>query len=96
MTYPFIDDLLDAKVLSAKEKKQYSDLIRTTLITGFVPELGEWTGDNKDLIQYIHSELKDAFEYIKAHQQPETMKSFFEQSYVFFNSQEVDRDKGFI
>ena len=93
LTYPFIDDLLDAKVLSDKEKKQYSDLIRTTLITGSVPELGEWTGDNINLIIYIHSELKDAFEYIKAHQQPETMKSFFEQSYVFFNSQEVDREK---
>ena len=72
LTYPFIDDLLDAKILSDQEKKQYSDLIRTTLITGYVPELGEWTGENKDLIRYIHSELRDAFEYIKAHQQPET------------------------
>ena len=93
LTYPFIDDLLDAKVLSAQEKKQYSDLIRTTLITGSVPELDEWTGKNADLIQYIHSELRDAFEYIKAHQRPETRKNFFEQSYVFFNSQEVDRVK---
>jgi geranylgeranyl pyrophosphate synthase len=93
LTYPFIDDLLDAKILSVKEKKQYSDLIRTTLITGSVPELGEWTGNNINLIRYIHLELKDAFEYIKAHQRPETMKSFFEQSYVFFNSQEVDREK---
>ena len=51
LTYPFIDDLLDAKVLSDQEEKQYSDLIRTTLITGSVPELGEWTGENADLIQ---------------------------------------------
>ena len=93
LTYPFIDDLLDAKVLSDKEKKQYSDLIRTTLTTGAVPELGEWTGENVNLITYIHSELKDAFEYIKDHQRPEMMKSFFDQSYVFFNSQEVDREK---
>jgi geranylgeranyl pyrophosphate synthase len=93
LTYPFIDDLLDTEVLSAKEKKQYSDLIRTTLITGTVPELGEWTGNNMDLIRYIHSELQEAFEYIKAHQRPETMKSFFEQAYVFFHSQEVDRVK---
>ena len=77
LTYPFIDDLLDSKVLSDQEKKQYSDLIRTTLITGSVPELGEWTGNNMDLIRYIHSELRDAFEYIKAHQRPETMKKFF-------------------
>jgi hypothetical protein len=66
LTYPFIDDLLDAKVLSAKEERQYSDLIRTTLITGSIPELGEWTGKNTDLIRFIHSELKDAFEYIKS------------------------------
>ncbi|MEK3889881.1 polyprenyl synthetase family protein [Bacillus sp. FSL K6-3431] len=93
LTYPFIDDLLDAKILSAKEEKQYSDLIRTTLITGTVPELGEWTGNNMDLIQYIHSELRDAFEYINAHQRQETRKKFAEQCYVFFNSQEVDRKK---
>lgn len=93
LTYPFIDDLLDAKVLSEEEKKQYSDLIRTTLITESVPELGEWGGVNINLIRYIHSELREAFEYIKANQRPETMKSFFQQSYVFFNSQEVDREK---
>lgn len=93
LTYPFIDDLLDAKVLSMKEKKQYSDLIRTTLITESVPELDQWDGENIELIRYIHSELREAFEYIKAHQRPETMKSFFQQSYVFFNSQEVDRVK---
>lgn len=93
LTYPFIDDLLDAKVLSDNEKKQYSDLIRTALITGIVPELDEWTGENVDLIRYIHIELRDAFKYIKAHQRPETRKRFSEQSYVFFNAQEVDRVK---
>ena len=93
LTYPFIDDLLDASVLSNQEKKRYSELIRTTLITGSVPELEEWTGKNAELIRFIHSELRDAFEYIKGLQRPETRKSFFEQSYVFFNSQEVDRVK---
>ncbi|MBM7654648.1 polyprenyl synthetase family protein [Neobacillus cucumis] len=93
LTYPFIDDLLDSTVLSAGEKKQYSTLIRTTLITGSVPELGDWTGENKDLIQYIHAELREAYEYIKNEQRPETLTSFFEQSYVFFNSQEIDRDR---
>ncbi|MEH7547741.1 MULTISPECIES: polyprenyl synthetase family protein [Bacillaceae] len=93
LTYPFIDDLLDSNVLSDDEKKQYSNLIRTTLITGAVPELGEWAGKNVNLIHYIHAELRDAYEYIKNEQRPETLKSFFEQSYVFFNSQEVDREK---
>ena len=93
LTYPFIDDLLDAKILSAKEEKEYSDLIRITLITGTVPELKEWTGIHRELILYIHSELRDAFLYIKAHQRPETRKELLEQSYVFFKSQEVDRTK---
>ena len=93
LTYPFIDDLLDANVLSTQEKKRYSDIIRTSLITGSVPTLDKWTGKNADLIQFIHSELRNAFEYIKALQRPETRNDFFEQSYVFFNSQEVDRVK---
>lgn len=93
LTYPFIDDLLDAKVLSDQEKRHYSDLIRTTLITGSVPELDDWSGENEKLIRYIHSELREAFDYIKSHQLSDTIQDFFEQSYVFFNSQEVDRVK---
>ncbi|MGO4886239.1 polyprenyl synthetase family protein [Anaerobacillus sp. MEB173] len=93
ITYPFIDDLLDANVLSHDEKKQYSTFIRSTLLTGSVRELGYWTGTNKDLMIYIHSELRDAFEYITACQSPESRNHFYEQAYVFFQSQEVDRDK---
>jgi geranylgeranyl pyrophosphate synthase len=93
LTYPFIDDLLDANVLSREEKIRYSDLIRITLITGSVPELGVWTGKNSDLARYVHSEMRDAFEYIKSQQKPETLKLFLEQAYVFFNSQEVDRTR---
>ncbi|MDP4154631.1 MAG: polyprenyl synthetase family protein [Bacillota bacterium] len=93
LTYPFIDDLLDANVLSDLEKRKYSSLIRATLTTGIVPKLGEWDQKTKDLLHFIHSELKEAFEYIKAHQSPDMVKSFLEQSYVFFNSQEIDRIK---
>lgn len=93
LTYPFIDDLLDAKILSATEETQYADMIRTTLITGSVPELGEWSGTNLDLIRYIHAELLYAFEYIKTHQRQETRDTFLGQSYVFFNAQEEDRNK---
>lgn len=93
LTYPFIDDLLDANVLSPEEKNRYSDLIRTTLITGSVPELGVWNEKNGNLARYVHSELRDAFEYIKSRQRPEALKLFLEQAYVFFHSQEVDRIK---
>lgn len=91
LTYPFIDDLLDAKLLSDEETTRYTNLIRTTLTTGTVPELGRWSGKNESLIRFIHQELGSAFEYIKAHQRPESLTLFFEQSYVFFQSQEIDR-----
>ncbi|KPV58539.1 geranyl transferase [Paenibacillus sp. A3] len=93
LTYPFIDDLLDAQVLTAQEKAHYSDMIRIALLTGSVPELGEWSGARKAMIQYVHAELREAFEYIKHRQRPETQHLFFEQAYVFFHSQELDRAK---
>jgi geranylgeranyl pyrophosphate synthase len=93
LTYPFIDDLLDARVLTQQEKTQYSTIIRTALLTGSVPELGEWTGSNQVLIQFIHAELVEAFVYIKSYQGLETEQLFFEQTYVFFHSQELDRAK---
>lgn len=93
LTYPFIDDLLDSNVLNAHEKSEYSNLIRTTLIERSVPQLGEWAGNNEELIMFIHAELQEAFEYIKSKQQHNQIEAFFEQSYVFFHSQEVDRIK---
>lgn len=93
LTYPFIDDLLDANILSVDEKKHYSDLIRSSLIEQSVAELGNWTGNNKELMGFIYSELKEGFEYIRDNQSTETTQNFFEQTYIFFNSQEVDREK---
>ena len=93
LTYPFIDDLLDANILSEEEKKEYSTIIRTALVTGFVPELSDWPGNNLSFIRFIHGELREAFEYIKANHNLESKTIFFEQSYVFFQSQEADRVK---
>ncbi|HEO8420821.1 TPA: polyprenyl synthetase family protein [Yersinia enterocolitica] len=93
LTYPLIDDLLDAKILSIEEEKQYTTLIRTTLETGIVPELGRWHGENKELIAFIHSELKEAFEYMRLQHDSMTWELFLSQSYIFFHSQEVDREK---
>ncbi|HWL13910.1 MAG TPA: polyprenyl synthetase family protein, partial [Ureibacillus sp.] len=91
LTYPFIDDLLDADLLSEAEKKRYSELIRTSLITGVVPPLGSgWKETTLQFLRYIHAELKEAFEYIQS--QAKSVQ-FFEQAYVFFQSQEIDRQK---
>ena len=93
LTYPFIDDLFDAKILSDEEEKQYAEMIRTTLLTGNVPEWGKWRGGNAAFIHYVHSELREAFLYITAHQHPASLQNFLDQSYVFFHAQEVDRLK---
>lgn len=93
LSYPFIDDLLDSEILNTGEKEQYSRMIRTALLTGSVPESGEWDGENREFIQYVYSELREAFEYIRNSQPPETINIFFEQAYVFFQAQDLDRAK---
>ncbi|TNJ63329.1 polyprenyl synthetase family protein [Paenibacillus hemerocallicola] len=93
LTYPFIDDLLDSPVLTVREKELYSRMIRTSLLTGTVPEPGKLAGSNKKLIRYVYAELRDAYAYIKKHQRPETQRLFFEQSYIFFHAQDTDRTK---
>ncbi|MBR2564585.1 MAG: polyprenyl synthetase family protein [Paenibacillus sp.] len=93
LTYPFVDDLLDSQALTIQEKEQYSAMIQQALLTGIVPELGEWKGPKLEVIRYVHSELREAFEYIRNYQREEMRRTFFEQSYVFFQSQETDRSK---
>ncbi|WP_409340502.1 polyprenyl synthetase family protein [Paenibacillus sp. MBLB4367] len=93
LTYPFIDDLLDSPVLTVREKEQYGRMIRTSLLTGTVPEPGKLAGPNKELIRFVHAELRDAYAYIKRHQRPETQHLFFEKSYIFFHAQDMDRIK---
>lgn len=93
LTYPFIDDLLDSGVLSDGEKEKYSRMVRHTLLHGSVPDIQEWTGSNLQLIQFVHAELKEAFERISRYQSPETLPAFYEHSYVFFQSQDIDRAK---
>ncbi|WP_308637339.1 polyprenyl synthetase family protein [Paenibacillus silvisoli] len=93
LTYPFIDDLLDAQVLTEHEKALYSRMIRTTLVTGAVPAIGEWKGTNRVLLHYAQSELQEAFSYMKRHQPPKRQTQFLEQAFVFFHAQELDRAK---
>lgn len=93
LTYPFIDDLLDSGALTTEEQEQYSNMIREALLTGMVPDIGEWQGEHNEIIHFIHSELREAFKYIKEYQSPQTEHHFFAQSYVFFCAQDIDRVK---
>ncbi|MFC4098469.1 polyprenyl synthetase family protein [Paenibacillus xanthanilyticus] len=93
LTYPFIDDLLDANVLSAQEKQTFSRMITSALVTGTVPDLGAWEGNNKAMVAYVHAELREAFACMERYQRPAARRHFLEQAYVFFHSQEIDRNK---
>lgn len=93
LTYPFIDDLLDAKILNEAEKERYARFINHALTTGNVPELGAWSRRNSNLFDYIQSELSEGLEFIKSQQSSDRQKVFFDEANVFFSSQEADRLK---
>ncbi|WP_066185926.1 polyprenyl synthetase family protein [Gracilibacillus timonensis] len=95
LTYPFIDDLLDAAILSPQEKQNFSFFIRQTLLTGeVVPlEAQDWQEQNRDLIQAVHDELAEAFTFLKNNQPVERVQDFLDNAYLFFQSQEIDRNK---
>lgn len=93
LTYPFIDDLLDSKALTEQEKLDYAELLRAALSTGIVPDLEKWTGADNPALKFIHTELSEAFQYVKNVQRSETERLFLEQAYVFFHAQELDRTK---
>lgn len=93
LTYPFIDDFLDAKILSEKDEKRYSNFIRQTLLTGNVPQPEKWDEPLNETMQYIYCELKEAFEYIHTQQAAENKKKFLLYAYIFFRAQEEDRNK---
>lgn len=93
ITYPFIDDLLDSQFLNKEEKMKYSKLIRSALLTQKVPEMGSWSEEKQSFMTFIYEELKEAFEYIKIHQLQNNENNFFEQAFIFFQAQEVDRNK---
>lgn len=85
LTYPFVDDLLDSQALTTQEKEQYSAMIQQALLTGIVPDLGEWKGPQLEVIRYVHSELREAFEYIRNYQHEEMRHTFLNSLMCSFN-----------
>lgn len=94
LTYPLIDDIQDsANFLSAQEKEVFNKAIRDSLLNGYVAELPRFSEANNDTMQFIYEELRAAFEGIKAEQSSANAKYFFEQAFVFFEAQNIDRKK---
>ncbi|GIO19194.1 hypothetical protein J18TS1_22940 [Oceanobacillus oncorhynchi subsp. incaldanensis] len=95
LTYPLIDDVLDADMLTASEKKTFAYFIRQTLFTGEVlpVKADDWQKNHWEFISAVHQELSEAFHYLKSCQPEENRQLFLENAYLFFEAQELDRQK---
>ncbi|GAA5417577.1 hypothetical protein Pryu01_02651 [Paraliobacillus ryukyuensis] len=93
ITYPFIDDLLDSDLLSSSEQETFSMMIETAIINQAAPRWTKWQGNNQQFMELVQHELSAAIASIAEKHQKETKDQFFEQAYVFFKSQELDRAK---
>ncbi|GAB2534764.1 polyprenyl synthetase family protein [Gracilibacillus alcaliphilus] len=95
LTYPLIDDLLDADLLTEHEKRVFASFIRQTLLTGKVSSIKQtdWQEANQSFMAAVHQELAEAFTYLKENQSIERQQDFLENAYLFFEGQEQDRQK---
>lgn len=94
LTYPLIDDIQDAcTFLNDQEKEDFNQAIKQSLLNGKVVEFPKFTERNTRTMLFVYEELKAAFENIKQYQSSANASHFFEQAYVFFEAQNVDRKK---
>ncbi|SHN27645.1 polyprenyl synthetase family protein [Gracilibacillus kekensis] len=93
LTYPFIDDLLDSNFLTEHEKEQFSNLIEATLNQDKIAALNDWQGEHEQEIRLIYHELSEAYTFLKESQSKVNVDRFYQNAYLFFHAQEVDRNK---
>ncbi|MET1254330.1 polyprenyl synthetase family protein [Aliikangiella maris] len=94
LTYPFIDDLQDsATALSQQEKQQFNQAIRQSLIQGKVVTCPPFRAENQAAMRFVYQSLSEAFETIKTCLSAMQAKQFFEQAYIFFEAQDIDRQR---
>lgn len=94
LTYPFIDDLQDScSALNVKEKELFNQAIRTSLLQGQVVNFPQFTPKNQSKMSFIYLELKQAFETIKSFRSTKQSQQFFEQAFIFFEAQDIDRQR---
>ncbi|MCW8879873.1 MAG: polyprenyl synthetase family protein [Kangiellaceae bacterium] len=94
LTYPFVDDLQDsATALSAADKDLFNQAIRKSLIAGEVIECPTFSPQNQNKMSFIYQELSEAFNNIKLLQSEKSARQFFEQAFIFFEAQDIDRSR---
>ncbi len=92
LTYPFIDDLQDsATALTELEKELFNQVIRHCLLTGEVGACPTFSPANQSSMQFVYNELREAFHTIKQYLSPQAAQQFFQQAFIFFEAQNIDR-----
>lgn len=94
LTYPFIDDLQDScSALNADEKELFNQAIRTSLLQGKVVTCPKFSEKNQEKMRFIYAELNQAFNTIQSFLSEKQSRHFFEQAFVFFEAQDIDRQR---
>ncbi len=94
ITYPFIDDLQDSSTaLNRKDKTLFNQAIRQSLLQGKVTDFPEFSAQNNQKMQFVYKELKTAFDAIKSAQSTQAANHFFQQAFIFFEAQDIDRQR---
>ncbi len=94
LTYPFIDDLQDScSALEPSEKELFNQAIRQSLLSGEVVECPTFSQKNQQQMSFIYAELQLAFNTIKSFRSESECLRFFEQAFIFFEAQDIDRQR---
>ncbi|WP_185964517.1 polyprenyl synthetase family protein [Aliikangiella marina] len=94
LTYPLVDDLQDsASALNCQEKDSFNQAIRNSLVSGKVVEFPEFSAKNQSRMRFIYRELGESFEYIRSAQSAQKAQQFFQQAFIFFEAQDIDRKR---
>lgn len=94
LTYPLIDDLQDsALALNDVEKEKFNQAIRNSLLKGRVEPFPTFSKKNQSRMRFIYEELSESFEFIRYSQSEPNAARFFEQAFIFFEAQDIDRKR---
>ncbi|WP_246722783.1 polyprenyl synthetase family protein [Aliikangiella sp. G2MR2-5] len=94
LTYPLVDDLQDSsKALSFQDKQKFNQAIKQSFLQGKVVDCPEFSKDVQESMKFVYRELRESFETIKESQSEEYAREFFEQAFIFFTAQDIDRQR---
>jgi geranylgeranyl pyrophosphate synthase len=94
LTYPLVDDLQDSEhTLTPEDKQLFNQAIRQSLLNGEVCACPNFSNESQEFMDFVYHELGEAFNTIRRYHNPLAAKAFFEQAFVFFEAQDIDRQR---